>query len=80
MVLKWSDYRIIGEQLYDRFPDRHPLSVRFTDLHRWVVELEDFDDAPEKSSEGILEAIQMIWYEEWQEDHDPEDDPYRYTR
>lgn len=80
MGLKWSDYRPLGEKLYDRFPDLHPLSVRFSDLHRWVTELEDFDDAPGKSNEGILEAIQMVWYAEWQEDHDPSEDPYRYDR
>jgi len=78
--LKWVDFRPIGEKLYDRFPDLHPLSVRFSDLHRWVTELEGFDDAPGASSEGRLEAIQMIWYEEWQEDHDPSEDPYRYDR
>ena len=80
MGLKWSDYRPLGEKLYDRFPDLHPLSIRFTDLHRWVTELDDFDDVPGKSTEGTLEAIQMVWYEEWQEDHDPSADPYRYDR
>ena len=80
MGLKWTDFRTLGEMLYDQREDTHPLSVRFTDLHRWVTELEGFDDDPGGSSEGHLEAIQMIWYEEWQEDHDPEEDPYRYTR
>ena len=80
MGLKWTDFRALGEMLYDRDDAVHPLSVRFTDLHRWVTELVDFDDDPQASSEGHLEAIQMIWYEEWQEDNDPEDDPYRYTR
>ena len=80
MGLKWTDFRALGEMLYDRDESVHPLSVRFTDLHRWVTELVDFDDDPQASSEGHLEAIQMIWYEEWQEDNDPEHDPYRYTR
>ena len=39
----------------------------FTDLHRWVTELEDFDDDPARSNESKLEAIQMAWYEEWKE-------------
>jgi FeS assembly protein IscX len=79
MGLKWRDARMIGESLYDLHPDQHPLSVRFTELHRWVVELADFEDDPAGSSEGVLEAIQMVWYEEWQEDHDPSEDPYAHA-
>jgi FeS assembly protein IscX len=44
-----------------------PLDVRFTDLHKWVTELEEFEDDPSKSNEKILEAIQMAWYEEWKD-------------
>jgi len=40
--------------------------VRFTDLHRWVTELDGFDDDPAASTEAALEAIQMAWYAEWQ--------------
>lgn len=70
MKLKWSDSRAVGEALYDRFPDLNPLEVRFTDLHRWVLELDDFDDAPGASSEKALEAIQMVWYEEYKADQE----------
>ena len=76
MGLKWRDAQMIGEQIYDRHLDIHPLSVRFTDLHQWVAQLPDFEDDPDGSNEGLLEAIQMVWYEEWQEDHDPSEDPY----
>jgi FeS assembly protein IscX len=69
MAWTWSDARAIGEALYDKFPDQHPLEVRFTDLHRWVCELDEFGDDPQKSSEANLEAIQMIWYDEYQLDH-----------
>jgi FeS assembly protein IscX len=41
-----------------------PLSVRFTDLRDWVMQLSEFDDDPEHSSEKILEAIQMAWLDE----------------
>ena len=78
MGLKWRDVQRIGEQLYDLHETTHPLSVRFTDLHRWVTALPDFEDDPEQSTEGKLEAIQMVWYEEWQEDHDPAEDPYAH--
>ena len=70
MKLKWTDSRAIGEALYERFADRNPLEVRFTDLQRWVLELDDFDDVPEASNEKSLEAIQMVWYEEYQADQD----------
>lgn len=67
MSLKWTDTYNIAVELYDRHPDIDPLSIRFTDLHQWVTELDDFDDDPGKSSEKILEAIQMAWMEEVQD-------------
>ena len=62
--MKWTDTIRIAEALYDKHPDIDPLTVRFTDLHRWVMELEDFSDDPNHSGEKILEAIQMAWIEE----------------
>ena len=76
MGLKWSDSQTIGQLLYDNDEAAHPLAVRFTDLRQKVLLLDDFDDNPDGCSEGILEAIQMVWYEEWQEDHEPSEDPY----
>lgn len=69
MSLTWQDSEEIGLQLYEKFPDKAPLEVRFTDLHKWVTELDEFEDDPAKSNEKILEAIQMVWFEEWQEDN-----------
>ena len=65
MKLTWKDTEDIALELYEKYPDRDPLTVRFTDLHEWVVSLPDFSDDPKKSNEGILEAIQMAWYEEY---------------
>ena len=65
--LTWSNTEDIGIQLYEKFPDQDPLQVRFTDLHKWVTELEGFSDDPTKSNEAKLEAIQMSWYEEWKD-------------
>ena len=64
MKLTWDDAEDIGIELSEKFPDVDPLSVRFTDLHRWVTELAEFGDDPKKSSEGTLEAIQMAWLDE----------------
>ncbi len=65
--LKWQDSEDIALALMDKFPDLDPLTVRFSDLHSWITALSDFDDNPKASSEGILEAIQMAWYEEYQD-------------
>ncbi len=67
MKLDWQDTEEIGYQLYEKYPDVDPLTVRFTDLHKWVCELPDFIGDPQKSSEGILERIQMAWHEEFSE-------------
>ena len=62
--IHWTDAEEIGIQLQEKFPDVDPLTVRFTDLHRWVMELEGFDDDPNRSNEKILEAIQAAWIED----------------
>jgi FeS assembly protein IscX len=67
MELHWSDIEEIGILLAEKFPDLDPLTVRFTDLHRYITELPGFTDDPKKSNESKLEAIQMAWYEEYKE-------------
>jgi FeS assembly protein IscX len=67
MALTWSDAEDIGIELYEKYPDTDPLQVRFTDLHKYVMGLEDFGDDPAKSNEAKLEAIQMAWYDEYKE-------------
>ena len=62
--MKWIDVREIAVALAERHPAVDPQYVRFTDLHRWVLELEGFDDDPKHSGEKILEAIQMAWIDE----------------
>lgn len=63
-LLHWTDTIAIAQALLDEHPHVNPLTVRFTDLHRWVCALEGFADQPERSNEKILEAIQMAWIEE----------------
>jgi FeS assembly protein IscX len=64
MSLKWIDTLEIAIALDEAHPDVDPQYVRFTDLHDWVCELEEFEDDPKHSGEKILEAIQMAWIEE----------------
>ena len=64
MPLKWTDVREIAIQLADTHPDADVVNLRFTDLWKWVQELPEFADDPNKSNEKILEAIQAAWLEE----------------
>jgi FeS assembly protein IscX len=63
----WTNAEEIGLQLAEKFPGLDPFTVRFTDLHRYVTELEGFADDPAKSNESRLEAIQMAWHEEFED-------------
>jgi len=65
--IRWTDAEEIGIQLQEKFPDLDPLTVRFTELHKYVTELDGFVDDPAKSNESKLEAIQMAWYEEFKD-------------
>lgn len=60
----WTDIHDIAIELEDKHPEVDNVNLRFTDLHKWVTELEEFEDEPNKSNEKILEAIQMAWIEE----------------
>ena len=67
--LTWTDTEEIAIRLLETHPDIDPLTVRFTDLHRYVMEIEGFSDDSRESNEKKLEAIQMAWHEEWTEEH-----------
>ena len=63
----WTDSEDIALALMEAHPDVDPLTVRFTDLHKWVTALPGFEDDPAKSNESKLEAIQMAWHEEYKD-------------
>ena len=67
--MTWHDARAIGEALFEQFDTLDPLTVRFTDLHKHVLNLEGCDGKPGDSNEKLLEAIQMAWYEEWKDEY-----------
>jgi len=62
--MKWTDITAIAEALVDKFPDVDPTTVRFVDLHNWVVDLDGFDDDHARGGERVLEAIQQAWIDE----------------
>jgi FeS assembly protein IscX len=62
--MRWTDINEIAIELDEAHPDIDPMSIRFTELMVWVLELDGFDDDPKHCGERILEAIQMAWMEE----------------
>lgn len=65
--LNWTDSEDIGIELHEAHPEIDPLTVRFTDLHKYVLELENFEGDSAASNEAKLEAIQMAWLEEYKD-------------
>lgn len=65
--LTWISTEDLAIALSDKYPNVDPLTVRFTDLHKWVMALDGFSDDPKNSNEKKLEAIQMAWHEEFQD-------------
>ncbi len=65
--IDWTDTEEIGILLQEKYPDIEPYKVRFTDLHKYVTELDGFVGNPAKSTEGLLEAIQTAWNEEYED-------------
>lgn len=63
-LMRWTDVYDIAMALEDKYPDEDNVNLRFTDLHKWVTGLDEFEDDPDKSNEKILEAIQMAWIDE----------------
>jgi len=62
--MKWTDSQALAEALAELYPRVDPATVRFTDLRAWVLALPDFDDAPERCGERVLEALQQAWIAE----------------
>jgi len=62
--MKWTDVLELAIALSETHPTVDPKTIRFTDLHRWVIELPGFSDDPKRSGEKILEAIQQAWIDE----------------
>ena len=63
----WDSPEEIGIELAETHPGLDPLTVRFTDLLKYVTGLPGFVGDPKLSNEGKLEAIQMAWHEEFLE-------------
>ncbi len=62
--MKWNDIVNIAIALEEKYPKEDNVNLRYTDLYKWVIGLDDFDDDIDRCNEKILEAIQMSWIEE----------------
>ncbi|MBI1819345.1 MAG: Fe-S cluster assembly protein IscX [Nitrospirae bacterium] len=65
--MDWSNIEDIAISLAEQNPDKDPLTVRFTEMHKSIISLPGFTGDPMKSNEKILESIQMAWYQEYQD-------------
>ena len=52
MGLKWDQAEELAEVLAENHPGLDPLDARFTDLRQWVIDLDEFDDNRDGSSEA----------------------------
>lgn len=71
LPITWKDTEDIAMALYERFgrefTDSKIYRIRFTDLHKWVLEIPNFVGKPEESTEAYLEMIQSAWVYEWRD-------------
>jgi FeS assembly protein IscX len=65
MQYEWSNINDIAIELSEKFPDIDPQWINFPDLHKKIIELDNFIGDPNKSNEKILEAIQQSWIDEF---------------
>lgn len=64
MGYRWVDSLEIALDLIEKHPGVDPYKLHFTELRKWVLELENFDDDPNHCGERVLEAIQLAWMAE----------------
>lgn len=65
--LHWTDVEDVAYALFELEPSLDPLQVRFTDLRDKILALPNFVGEREQCNEKILEAVQMAWLEEFQD-------------
>lgn len=62
--MNWTQIYDIAISLEEKFPQEDVITIRFTDLQKYVMSLDGFSDDPKRCNEKILEAIQQAWLDE----------------
>ncbi|MFT5755953.1 MAG: FeS assembly protein IscX [Alteromonadaceae bacterium] len=64
MGYRWTDSLELALDLIEQHPEVDPMQLHFSELMKWVIALENFDDDPKHCGERVLEAIQLAWIAE----------------
>ena len=64
MGLKCRDKQDIAIELDEAHPDLNPASIKNAQLRALILELDDFEDEPEKLSDKTLDMIRKVWLDE----------------
>jgi len=76
MSFGWTDIEQVAMGLYEAHPDLDPYQVPFPRLRALVSQLDGFESDPQHNvNEQILEAVQVAWEQEIEDESDPAEDP-----
>lgn len=64
MGLKCRDKQDIAIELDEAHPDKNPATIKNAQLRALILELEEFEDEPEKLTDKALDAIRKVWLDE----------------
>ena len=63
-MFTWDDSYAIALALRERHPDTSLEQVSLSMIYHWTLELDDFQDEPERANDSVLMAIYQEWFEE----------------
>jgi FeS assembly protein IscX len=63
----WRDVDELALDLVEQHPYVDPLSLDLGEIRQLVIALPTFDDDPKAVDDRGLEAIQMAWYDEYED-------------
>lgn len=62
--MNWEATYAIALELKRKYKDVNIEEVTLGQIHKWTLELPDFEDDPQLANDDILRAIYQDWYEE----------------
>lgn len=67
MKRTWQDADEVALDLLEQHPLIDPLSLSLEEVKGLVLRLPTFGDDPAAADDHLLEAIQMAWYDEYED-------------